>query len=43
VSVLVGPDKEQKLSETNFENGLETIEAKRRLERYGYNEILRRK
>jgi len=32
-------DKEQELLGTNLENGLETPEAQRRLEKYGYNEI----
>ena len=36
---MVGSDKEQELLGTNLENGLETLEAQRRLEKYGYNEI----
>jgi len=39
VSVLDDSDKEQELLGTNLENGLETPEAQRRLEKYGYNEI----
>jgi H+-transporting ATPase len=39
VSVLAGSDKEQELLGTNLEDGLETLEAQRRLEKYGYNEI----